>query len=125
MRRVMDKLDFTGVRLIVAGTCFIDAGTILEAGDIIHSIEHKLDDNGNHLGFEFSVEGKEKRYVDSLLYSPLYDESYEDINKAIAVEAKISSMMEELSRLHREWAKSQPTFGNRIMKLLNVDAKYY
>jgi hypothetical protein len=121
----MEKLDFTGVRLIVAGSCFIDIDTILEAGDIIHSIEHKLDDDGNHRGFEFSVEGKEKRCFDSLLYCPFYDESYEHINEAIAFETKMRSMRDELSREHREWIRSQPTFGNRLLKLLNVDAKYY
>jgi hypothetical protein len=123
MGRVMEKLDFTEVRLIVAGSCFLDVDTILEAGDIIHSIEHKLDDDGNHLGFEFSVEGKEKRYFDSLLYCPFYDESYEHINEAIAVETKMRSEREELSRKHREWTRSQPTFGNKILKLLNVDVK--
>jgi hypothetical protein len=113
----MEKLDFTGTRLIVAGTCFIDIDTILKAGDIIHNIEYKPDDEGNHF-FEFSVEGSNERYMDSLMSWPLYDETYEHINEAIAIETKMNNDMKDLAMIYREWAKNQPTFGNKVSKLL-------
>lgn len=113
----MKKVDFAGKRYIALAPVesLIDENGVSEnfacVGDEIHSIEHTVDESGNHLGFEFLVGASHVKVRSDLGRVFMVESDHSSCKESVRVMERYFDLMAEAKLLlHSVTRADLPTF---------------